>query len=209
MPVVTNSQPFPSSSAASSPESSPELSVHPASEPPADLSVPVAAEPPPADRPAGPPAQERPPVRVPQRDQAGFARVNTVLVRVLGSPLARVLPLPLALLRYTGRRTGRVFTTPVGVHDVDGRVVVFTRAGWRANFRGGGPVELVRRGRVLRGTATVDEDPQHAADVMLQVLAAGRSPRQLGLEVDKGHRPTREELVATNTSVVEFDVRPA
>lgn len=145
-------------------------------------------------------------MRVPDRDAAAFERVNAVLRRVLASPLARVLPLPLVLLRCTGRRTGRSFAIPVGVHDLDGRTVVFTRAGWRANFRGGAPVEVVRRGRVLRGTATSVESPERAADLMLSVLAAGRSPRHLGLEVDRGHRPTREELVATGTSVVELDV---
>jgi len=145
-------------------------------------------------------------VRVPDRGGASFDRVNAVLRRVLRSPLARVLPLPLVLLRFAGRRTGRAFEVPVGVHHVEGRTVVFTRAGWRANFRGGAPVTVVRRGRAVRGTATAVEDPGQAADLMLAVLAAGRSPRQLGLDVDKGHRPTREELVATGSALVELDL---
>lgn len=151
---------------------------------------------------------DHPRVRVPERDPASFARVNAVIGRVLASPLARVLPLPLALLRYTGRRTGRRIETPVGVHEVGGRTVVFTRSRWRANFRGSGPVEAVQRGRVRRGTATTVDDPEQAADLMLAVLAAGRSPRQLGLVVDKGHRPTRAELVATDTSFVELQLAP-
>ena len=148
---------------------------------------------------------DRPPVRVPQPSPAA-RRANRVVALVLRSPLARVLPLPLVLLSMTGRRSGRRITTPVGVHEVGGRLVVFTRAGWRANLRGGATVEVVRRGRTVRGTATVDEDPEHAADLMQQVLAAGRSPRQLGLDVDRGHEPTREELVATGTSVVDLDL---
>lgn len=150
---------------------------------------------------------ERPAVRVPERDPASLQRVNAVLGRILASPLARVLPLPLVRLRYTGRRTGRTISTPVGMHKVDDKTVIFTRSGWRANFRGGGAVEIVRRGRVLRGSATTIEDPERAADLMLAVLAAGRSPRQLGLEVDKGHQPTRAELVATGTSFVQLDVQ--
>ena len=148
----------------------------------------------------------RPPVRVPDRDPASFARVNAVLRRVLRSPLARVLPLPLVLLRCTGRRSGRAYEIPVALQQVGGRTLVLTRAGWRANFRGGAPVEVVRRGRVVRGTATAVEDPKQAAEVVLALLAAGRPPRQLGLEVEKGHRPTREDLVATGSSFVELDL---
>lgn len=149
---------------------------------------------------------DRPAVRVPDRSPASFARVNAVLTRVLTSPLARLVPPPLALLRYTGRRTGARRETPVGVHEVAGRTVIFTRSGWQANFLGGGPVEVVRRGRVLRGTATTDQDPGRAADLMLAALAAGASSRTLGLEVTRGHSPTREELLATSTRVVELQL---
>ena len=142
---------------------------------------------------------------MPEPPAAG-RQLNRAVGLLLRSPLARVLPLPLVLLRMTGRRSGRLIATPVGVHDLDVGTVAFTRASWRANLRGGAPVEVVRRGRTLRGTATVDEDPERAADLMASVLDAGRSPRQLGLDVDRGHRPTREELVATGTSVVHLDV---
>lgn len=147
----------------------------------------------------------RPAVRLPDRSPESFARVNSVLRRVLASPLARVLPLPLAVLRFTGRKSGKRIETPVGVHHADGTFAVITRAGWRANFRGeGAPVEIVLRGRPRQGRATVDENPERAADFMLQLLRGGLSPRQLGLDVDKGHTPTREELAATGSSVVRI-----
>jgi hypothetical protein len=153
---------------------------------------------------------DRPRVRPLRRHPATAARVNALLCRVLASPLARILPTPWALLRYVGRRSGRRFQAPIGVYDVDGRTVAFTASRWQANFLGGGPVEIVRRGAVLRGTATARREPERAADLMLKVLAAGYSPRQLGLDVDDGHHPTRADLVAMGRSVVELDLpKPA
>lgn len=148
---------------------------------------------------------DRPPVREPNRTPEGFARVNRVLLAVLKSPLARVLPLPLVVLRYTGRRTGRRIETPVALQELDGRHVIVTRAGWRANFRGGAPLEVVQRGRTRRGTGSLVEDPDEVVPVALRLFQAGGG-RALGLEVDKGHTPTREELVATRTTCVRVDL---
>ena len=55
------------------------------------------------------------------------------------------LPAPMAVLEYTGRRSGRAYATCVGVHEAAGGPVVFTEAPWRHNFVGGREV-AVRRG---------------------------------------------------------------
>lgn len=148
---------------------------------------------------------DRPPVRLPDRDPAAFVRVNRVLSRVLRSPLARVLPLPLVVLRYTGRRTGRRYETPVALHELDGQHLIITRSGWRVNFRERTPLEVVHRGRVRSGHGRLVEDHDEAARVMARLLEVG-GPRTIGLEIDKGHRATHEELVATRTSVLRVDL---
>ena len=55
--------------------------------------------------------------------------------------------LPVAVLTVTGRRTGRLFEVPVGVHKVAGQQLVFTDAPWRVNFRGGGAAVLLSAGQ--------------------------------------------------------------
>ena len=79
-------------------------------------------------------------------------RVANPLVRRLApGPLGRHLPV--AVLTVTGRRTGRRFTVPVGVHEVDHQRLVFTDAPWRINFRGGALAELLTAGQ--RSTVNV------------------------------------------------------
>lgn len=63
--------------------------------------------------------------------------VNPIIGRLLISPLASRLPPAMAVLEFTGRRSGRRFSVPVGVHEVRADLVVFSEAGWRANFAGG------------------------------------------------------------------------
>jgi len=71
--------------------------------------------------------------------------VSPLMRRLLRSPLASRLPPALTLLEFAGRRSGRRFAVPVGVHEVQDGSVVFTEAGWRRNFAGG-PEVTVRRG---------------------------------------------------------------
>lgn len=145
-----------------------------------------------------------PPVRIADREPAGFRRVNAVLRHLLSSPVARVVPLPLVLLRVTGRRSGRQIETPVGLHRIGEQDFVLSRAGWRHNLSGGAPVEVVQRGQVRRGTGTLVEGPAEAGRRMLALIEQGTSPRQLGLAVDKGHHATMEELTATGASIIDL-----
>ena len=80
--------------------------------------------------------------------------VNPLVVRLLRSPLHRLLP-GVMLITVTGRHTGRRYTTPVQyVFDQDA-VYVLTRddRSWWRNARGGATVSLRMRGRRFRGNA--------------------------------------------------------
>ena len=73
--------------------------------------------------------------------------IPPALVTRLGNPvLSWLLSRPrragkvgqsLLLLHVTGRRTGKVYTTPVAYHRrADGSLLVLTSSGWRVNLRG-------------------------------------------------------------------------
>jgi hypothetical protein len=53
--------------------------------------------------------------------------LNPLLRAVLGTPAGRLLK-AYGVLRFTGRRTGRALAIVVGVHEVDGALVVWTAA---------------------------------------------------------------------------------
>ena len=82
-----------------------------------------------------------------------MARFNRQVLNHLTRPLARHLP-GFGVIIHRGRRTGRIYETPVNVfHHADQYVVALTygaRADWVRNVLAAGTCELVTQGRRLR-----------------------------------------------------------
>jgi hypothetical protein len=136
------------------------------------------------------------PPAVTSTEPPGKSYVDTLLRVLLRTPLHRVLSDKLLLLTFTGRRTGRRFTIPVGHHEVDGQMWLLTGSRWRHNVRGGAPVTVVLRGRRRRARATLVEDPEEVARLhlaALQRLGFARAER-VGLEVREARMPTLAEM---------------
>ena len=132
--------------------------------------------------------------------------VNPVLRAIARSPAGRLLPRSVGVLRFTGRRSGRTLRIVAGLYEVDGSLVVFTSRPWRLNFRSGRAVEVERSGRRQHGTADLIEDPEAVAAALRQVLAAGTSPRRLGLRMERGHVVGAEDVRATGRTLLRLDV---
>jgi hypothetical protein len=84
--------------------------------------------------------------------------VNPLVRLVLRSPLHRLASRRLALITYTGRRSGRLYTIPVGYEMAGLQVRINVGAPdrkvwWRSLTGTGAPVELVVRGRRRTGHA--------------------------------------------------------
>jgi deazaflavin-dependent oxidoreductase (nitroreductase family) len=82
--------------------------------------------------------------------------INPLVRAVLGSPLHRLLSHKLVLITLRGRRTGRLYTTPVGYAQAGDTLYVLvgdyqTKTWWR-NLQGGAPVQLRLRGRTVAAT---------------------------------------------------------
>jgi hypothetical protein len=104
--------------------------------------------------------------------------INPVLGRVLRSPVHRLASGRLALITYTGRKSGREYTIPTFYRDRGDEVTIAVgwpdRKVWWRNLTGeGGPVRLVVRGRELQGHAIATRDPGRDALVRIRV----ESPR--------------------------------
>src|SRR4051812_22406548 len=107
--------------------------------------------------------------------------MNPLLRAIVGTPGWRLVPFPAAVLRFTGRRSGRELRIVANVHDVDGTPTVVTSRPWRLNFSGGRAVEVTLRGRRRSATGTLVEDPEQTAAALNHLFAAGARPRELGL----------------------------
>lgn len=86
---------------------------------------------------------------------------NLVVIGLLRSPLHRLASGSLLLITYRGRRSGRHFTIPVMYAEREGALTILAghaeRKLWWRNLRGGAQVEVLLRGRRLRGEATIVE----------------------------------------------------
>jgi hypothetical protein len=132
--------------------------------------------------------------------------VNPAVRLLARSPLARWTG-DLTLLTFTTRRTGRRLHIPVLAHRLGPDLLVFTDAGWAANFRAGRPVTLVRRTRRHRGWAVLSDDPGETATALRAALDKPTSPRRLGLAIEAAYRPTDADL-ATLRRMIRISIRP-
>ena len=72
--------------------------------------------------------------------------VNPINRTVGRSPLGRLMG-PVVVLEFDGRKSGKHYAVPVMSYDYNGATVVFTDGRWAANFKGGAPVVVHRRGQ--------------------------------------------------------------
>ena len=84
--------------------------------------------------------------------------INPLVRGLLRSPLHRLASRRVALISYTGRRSGRRFTIPVGYEMAGLQVTISVgspdrKVWWRSLTGTGGPVELLIRGRLRTGHA--------------------------------------------------------
>jgi hypothetical protein len=107
----------------------------------------------------------------------------------------------MAVLEFSGRRSGRRLRIPIGLHDVQGTPTVFTDRPWRLNFMGGAPVTVVTRGKRHHGRGELVQDRSVVGDAFVVALGQTR-PGNLGLAVQKGHQPTPQELAALGDDLI-------
>jgi hypothetical protein len=103
---------------------------------------------------------------------------NAIMVGLLRSPLHGMLSQSTLAMTYTGRKSGKTYTTPMNyarVREAGGEVLLTTsfrqRAWWR-NLRGGAPVGLSLLGKDVKGQAEVTETEPGVAEGLKQFLEA-------------------------------------
>jgi hypothetical protein len=132
--------------------------------------------------------------------------INPIARTLLLSPAARVMPEAMAVLLFSGRRTGRAYRIVVGAHEAPGGArLVFTSARWAENFRGGAPVTVAGQGPRRTTTGTLVGDPEVVAGAFQAVFDDGAPTRALGLEVPDGHRMTAEDVRAVQRVMIRIE----
>ena len=129
--------------------------------------------------------------------------LNPILSCILRTPAAGLVK-PLALLEFSGRRSGRRYQVLVGWHEHDGVARVFSPADWRLNFAQPAPAVVRYNGRRRTVRGTLVRDAQAVAEALDAVISRGVSPRMLGLDMAPGHHITAADAVATRRAMIEF-----
>jgi hypothetical protein len=69
--------------------------------------------------------------------------LNKVMSTVIRSPLHGMVSKSIMLITFTGRKSGKTYTTPISYTRNDDLVTAFTHAKWVRNLDGGAPVTLI------------------------------------------------------------------
>ncbi|MEL6269905.1 MAG: nitroreductase/quinone reductase family protein [Chloroflexota bacterium] len=122
--------------------------------------------------------------------------VNSMMKFVLRSPLHGIVSKDIMLITFTGRKSGKPFTTPVTYSMDANTVMMFTGGRWWKNLEGGAPVIVRIQGRDRTGTAvptqggSEDFVPKHREFL----IAHPRDARFHGVEMMPDGTPNMEQL---------------
>jgi deazaflavin-dependent oxidoreductase (nitroreductase family) len=143
--------------------------------------------------------------------QGLFIRLgNPILAALLRSPLHATVDGGMMLISVTGRRSGKVHTTPVN-YLRDGEtltIVSLQERTWWRNLRGGAEVGVHLQGKARRGHAAVVEDDASVATALGRIL--GRDPayaRFLGVRTRPDGTAEPEDLARASRSRVVVSIQ--
>jgi hypothetical protein len=102
--------------------------------------------------------EQSPAVTVSHPPEQVLRVVNPVLRLLLRTPLMGPARKQLMVLSFTGRKTGRQYSTPVSAHWIDNILYALTGAPWKHNFRDGADAQVLLDGKttVMRGELIQD-----------------------------------------------------
>ncbi len=135
--------------------------------------------------------------------------VNRAMKFVLRSPMHGMVSNAILLITFTGRKSGKTYTTPVSYSQQGNLVYIFTHADWWKNLGSDTPVTLRLRGREIQGLAEpVVKDKQLIAAGLLEHLQKVRSDaKYYDVTFDEHGDPRAEEVEKAAQAVVMIRIR--
>lgn len=136
---------------------------------------------------------------------------NSIMKMILRSPLHGMVSKNMMLLTYTGRKSGREYTTPVN-YVRDGDVLYTTsskdRTWWR-NFRGGAPVSILLQGKNVQAQGEVAEAGESlTAWLMRLVELSPQHAKYFEIGFDETGQPNPDDVArkAEESVCVRFEL---
>ncbi len=117
---------------------------------------------------------------------------NVVMKRMLRGKMGDSI----MLITFTGRKSGKTFTTAIGYTREGNTLTAFTDSPWQKNLIGGAPVTITIKGKEIKGHATPLSDQDQLMEYVKRHLQSGdlQAPRRMGVSLPQGYLPTDDEL---------------
>lgn len=129
---------------------------------------------------------------VQQRQPPKF--MNSVMAWLMRTPLHRMMSKHIMLISFRGRKSGKLFTTPIGYLRRGSTVECFTDHTWWRNLVERPDVILLIQGKRYAGTAEViRDDKETIASVLLDYCThSPMAARAFRVELDASGKPMPE-----------------
>ena len=140
-----------------------------------------------------------------------FRALNPLMRAVLRSPFHGLLSGMLMLLSYTGRKSGKTYTIPIGYFVWgEGELMAFSTARWWTNLRGGTPVTLLVKGQQLNAVPTVIHEREAVIGTVEEFITrlGLATARKLPIGLPADREPTQADLrrVPPSATFVHFKI---
>ncbi len=135
--------------------------------------------------------------------------VNRSMEFILRSPLHGMVSKFTLLITFTGRKSGKTYTTPVSYSRDGDQVYIFTHAPWWKNLTGGAPVTLRLRGRDYQGLpeAVAEDKPAIAAGLAAHLRKVRSDAKYYHVTFDEQGNPRADEVEKAAQKMVMIRVR--
>ena len=122
---------------------------------------------------------------------------NSIMAFVLRSPLHGMLSKSTLLITYTGRKSGKTYTTPVNYIQVEDGLLVtsYRKRTWWRNLRGGVSVTLRLQGKDRQATTEVYEDDENVPRYLATYLSkAPQVAKYFNVSLDEKGAPNLADV---------------
>ena len=124
--------------------------------------------------------------------------MNSLLPRLLRTPLAGGARKQFMVLGFNGRKSGRRFTITVSAHLIDEVLYALAGSVWTVNFRGGGPADILYDGKT-KPDRRAHRGPRGGGRIVPPLrdgVRVSRAQRMMGVKFRDPRVPTLEEFRA-------------
>lgn len=138
-----------------------------------------------------------------------FKLTNPLMKLILNSPLHGGISRRLMVLSFTGRKTGKRYSTPVGYVRQGSAIYVFTHSPWRTNFQKPAAVTMRIQGKVVNGTASLVNDPTKVKEVIRALTTANgeEMARRMGFWVENLDKAGSAEVLQATQGTYFIEIQ--